>query len=241
MATSRELISLMDFIDETGNTPSDLVNFASWMREDHPEHWPEPSPEDIDTVKGLRKLVSKIIRAKQEPTREVSDEVIESVVKLLGDEYIDHALTRLELEAVPGIVGRWKKLRTLSLVGVPTDRVTSHLRQAITCYLHGLPTASVILCRAVLEYALQECIFNVVGGIKLDAVNKKDWLEKLINLAEKSKVLPLGLVGKAHRIRKAGNNAAHEGSASERDALDQIRNTLDILQAVYHAPKRRVR
>ena len=40
------------------------------------------------------------------------------------------------------------------------------------CYLHGLPTAAAILCRTVLQFALEEVISNV-GGVRHEKIDRR--------------------------------------------------------------------
>ena len=124
--------------------------------------------------------MGRIVKAKQTPTRDVSNELIQVIVDALGEKVLNEFFTRLELQMIPDMVRRWKKLRALNFVGLPERRVSDYLRQATTCYLNGLPTATAILCRTVLQFALEEAI-PTLGGIRLE-VNRHDRHNWLVNL-----------------------------------------------------------
>ncbi len=159
------------------------------------------------------------------------------LVGILGDGALNECFTRLELQMIPEIVRRWKNLRAIRVVLLPSRKeVADYLRQATTCYLHGLPTAAVILCRTVLQFTLEDVIPNV-GGVSFGEVDRRDWLMKLIKLASSTKTLPPELATKAHHIRKKGRDAAHKGTCSEAAALATIRETADVLTHIYGTPK----
>ena len=238
MGTSGQILSFLDLLDEVGTDLGYVSGFVHDTARDNLINFRFLNAAEVRAAQDIRTAVSKIVKARQELSRELSDEVIRILVGILGDGALDECFTRLELQMIPAIVRRWKDLRAIRVVLLPTKKeVADYLRQATTCYLHGLPTAAAILCRAVLQFTLEEAIPNL-GGVSLGEVDRGDWLMKLINLARSTKTLPTSLVEKAHHIRKVGNEAAHSGTCSEAVALAAIRETADVLTHIYGTPKR---
>ena len=151
------------------------------------------------------------------------------MVSIRGDEGLNECFTRFELRQVPSIVARWKRLRTLHLVGLPGELVTEGMRQATTAYLHGLSSATIILCRAVIEFALQEAV-SALGGTT-------QGLAQLLIEAQEYSLLPPRIAAAARRIKGKGNRAVHRGGGSEEQALSVLKDTRDVLRFLYKTPR----
>jgi hypothetical protein len=237
MATSGEILSFLDVLDEVGTDLDYVQGYVRDIASDEPETFRFREPADVEDAKRIRAIVAHIVQASQGPSRQLTDDLIRCVVEILGEEDLDRCFTRLELQMIPSVVKRWKELRALRVVLLPGEKVTAYLRQATACYLYGLPTAAAILCRAVLQFALEETI-PTVGGVEIGRVDRQDWLMKLINLADKTRTLPTRLVTKAHRIREKGNEAAHSGGCSETRALTALKEAGEVLAHLYGTPKK---
>lgn len=237
MATSRKIVSFLDTLDEVGTTIDYVVGYMHDMNRDQPGYFRLLKPDEVAEAEKVRKFISSLLKSKHQPVTEFTDEMVQRLSEIVGDDFLDECLTRLELLGIPGTVKRWKKLRTLQVIQLPGEKVTDYLRQATTCYVRGLPTAGVILCRTILEFTLKEAVPSV-GGISLQEVDKQDLLFKLIKLAGKAKILPSALVTKAHQIREAGNRAAHTGACSESAALATIMNSWEVLSHIYRPSRR---
>ncbi|HLA80851.1 MAG TPA: DUF4145 domain-containing protein [Thermoleophilia bacterium] len=240
MAQSTELLYLLDLLDEIdGMSIGFLWGFLHDEVRDGSlsKIFKFLDAEKVKELETGRLLVRAFVKAKREPQRELNDERIKRLFGILqneGDECLDEHFTRLELQRIPGIVARLKKLRGMPVVLIPGEKVADYLRQATTCYLYGLPNAAAALCRAVLEFALNEKL-GALGGISklIDKVDRKDHLEKLINFARNTKILSDELATKAHNIREVGNNAIHKSACTERQALETIEKMGEILSHVY--------
>lgn len=240
MALSKEILNLLDLIDKIDGIDIDyLEDFLRCEVESGSlsEMFKFLDAEQVKELKTARGLAHKRVKAKQGPSRELSNELIETLDGILqneGDEILNEYFTRLELQRIPGTVARWKKLTKTPVVLFPGEKVTEYMRQATTCYLYGLPSAAAVLCRTVLEFALKEK-FGQLGGISklIDKVDKKDYLEKLINFAANTKILSAELVGTAHDIREVGNKAIHASTCTEIEAFEAIKNTGEILTHIY--------
>lgn len=241
MALSKEILNLLDLIDKIDGIDIDyLEDFLRCEVESGSlsEMFKFLDAEQVKELKTARGLVHKRAKAKQGPSRELSNELIETLDGILrneGDGILNEHFTRLELQRIPGIVARWKNLAKIPVVLFPGEKVTEYMRQATTCYLYGLPSAAAVLCRAVLEFALEEK-FGDFGGIPkpVDKANNQGPLEYLIKSAWRMKIFSdKDLVTDAHRIREVGNKAIHTSRCTEGEALEAIKNTGKILTHLY--------
>jgi len=235
MAISREVLKAIDLADKVGTTLDVVLDLGTSAILGDPADFASP-PEEIEERQNIIQLVETIVEAKRRSSREFSPEAIDRIGERLPEKLADEYFTRLELKMVPGIVRRWRVLRAIGLTGLPNAKVTDYLRQAINCYLHGLPTAASILCRSVLQFSLEEALSGL-GGIDISKLDKRDWLKTLINCADRLNLLAAGVVEKAHRIRKIGNRAVHKNVCEEREALTLIRHTGDVLSCLYRTSK----
>jgi hypothetical protein len=239
-ASSREILAFLDLLDTLKIDITTAEDYVQWFREDSGDIGIF-SDEDRAVWRVLRTQLQRALRAKQVPTRDIPAQGVQALVELSGDELLDEAFASLELQKIPGMVQRWKRLQVLEFVTIPPDRVTESLRQAIMCYLYGLPDAAAVLCRAVLQVVLEDA-FSRRGDLSLAELGKKKpekYIESLIVFSECARVLSEVLAVKAHRIRRMGGQAAHRGGIEERMALELIMDTREILQHVYYASKRR--
>ncbi len=236
MATSGGILSFLDLLDEVGTDLGYMSGYVHDTAQIDPKAFRFLNAAEVEEVRKLRAIVSRIVKARQEPCRELTDEMIQALVDVLGEQAFDECITRLELRMVPSIVTRWKKLRALHFVGFPEERVTEYLRQATTCYLHGLPTAAVILCGAVLEFSLEEAV-GALGGTPPRG-SEKGLLAGLINGAGETHTLPPRMIPIAKRIQARRNRAVHKGAFSEDEALAVMRDTREVLKHLYKTPRR---
>lgn len=241
MALSKEILNLLDLIDKIDGIDIDyLEDFLRCEVESGSlsEMFKFLDAEQVKELKTARGLVHKRAKAKQGPSRELSNELIETLDGILhneGDGILNEHFTRLELQRIPGIVTRWKKLTKVPIVLFPSDKVTEYMREATLCYLYGRLSAAAVLCRAVLEFALEE-EFGDFGGIPkpVDRADEQGPLQYLINSAWRMKILSdKELVTDAHRIRRVGRNAIHKSACTEGEALEAIKNTGKILTHIY--------
>lgn len=191
MALSDEILSLLRALDEAQMPISYCEDHLTAFQEELRSYSFSSQEEYAEYAKGvevLRRIISLLVKSKQEPEKTLTDKNIQVLVSFVEDNHFDEHLneyfTILALRGITGIVKRWKKLQTLHFLFLPGEKVTNYLRQATTCYLYGLSDAVTILCRAILQYALEEA-FELRGMLQnLREINGTGYLEKLIDLAE---------------------------------------------------------
>jgi hypothetical protein len=147
------------------------------------------------------------------------------------EDQIDAALAVELLGRLPRAVERAVHLDEMSLDRVPDAGLKRYFEEAHRCYLHGFDVACAVLCRAILESAL-ESICNPKRTMK-DALGGRGYFEALVNKATKDGLLTEDRPACAMQVRDAGNNAIHKFSAFEqrwRGKLDEILvNTRKVL------------
>jgi len=236
MALSRKLLALLEVLDYPEIRIDYLMeHFQGMAKDDPPRSSEEERVQDEACRKLIRALTSCIVRERMEPTREMMAPPLKEYLQDSGDigERLDAHFTVLELVRVSGAVRRWNELKPLQLALLPQDEVANYVRQASECYVYGMPTASTILCRAVLEASLEEKLGSL-GGIKAGGS-----LFDLIEIAKKEGILSSLLGHKAHKIRKAGRDAVHKTPCAETEALDVIRDLTEVLTHLYGTPSRK--
>lgn len=228
---SEKLLELLRLIDYwPGWIDYFREHFEDMEKDDPPYQSDEERREAEKASRIIRTAAKRLVDAKREPTlMSTSDQVTRVLRDIVSDTEIDQVFTVEALSIVLGALSRWKKLEDLHVGSLPGERVTRYLRQATTCYLWGLPDAAAVLCRAGLESALLEALAGRLGG----AMPQEPNLEALINFAHTSRILDDEMAGKAHRIRRVGNDAVHKISCSEQEARLQILETADVLQRIY--------
>jgi hypothetical protein len=236
MKLSEEIISLLEVLEEAEVGIDFAIGAVEGRIEYGEEIDPEKHREYVEAAKLGRDFIRGIAETRLKPMLGLNDEHLQTLMEIIEDDDLDAHFTTHTLAQVPHVVARWIRLGTIPVAIIPENRVTGYLRQASECYLYGLPTAAVILCRAVLQFALEEAIPNL-GGVSLGEVDRRDWLMKLINLASSTKTLPPELVANAHHIRELGNEAAHTGTCTEAVALATIKESADVLTHLYGTPR----
>ncbi len=230
MARSQELLQLLRSLDQAEVGVQYLIEHLQDLMADYPPYQSdEERAEAEETRKDIRRLTEQFVKIKQEPIPlKFGDAGLKALEGFVDKELLDEYFTIRLLGSVRGIVSRWGRLKALRIVLLPGAKVTQYLSQAITCYLHGLYDAAVVLCRAVLEFALREKL-GTLGGVKPGSLE----LEHVIDFCRNARILSDELTGKAHRVRRVGNDAIHRTICSESEALAQIRETGEILESLY--------
>jgi hypothetical protein len=141
-----------------------------------------------------------------------------------------------------------KRLRDLTfdfsppgIHGHAPEEAVFYLREATRCFLYGLFEASVALCRACLEEALDARLHASAQGIEalmrepkqIDG-KKRGKLEVLIGAGTAAKILDCPLKDSASRIQKLGNTVMHDRRLlSEDEARDDLRDLRTVLNSLF--------
>lgn len=114
-------------------------------------------------------------------------------------------------------------------------QVRGYLSRVAECYVRGMETEFAVMCRAVLEAALE----GVIPAEKLsdsDVIevryNENLSLKKHIDCAEKVGVLEPEARAKAGNIRRIGNDAVHEGPEIDFDSASLLEDLVFVVRGI---------
>jgi hypothetical protein len=166
-----------------------------------------------------RKLFANYPRAAD--VLETERDVLESV--------LDDCFSRLLLSDVPRMVSRALQLEPLLVEQNAEARENPYLREASRCYLYGLLSASVALCRSALDRAFSNRIPPL-----LQSAAGGDSLETLIKTA-RSSILKHAtkICDRADSVRRIANGIVHGRACKDREALRVLNDTRDIIVYLY--------
>jgi hypothetical protein len=139
-------------------------------------------------------------------------------------EALDARYARELVHMIPRAVAKASLLQRLEIEQIPYAAVQRYFTEAHRCYLLGLNTACVAVCRAILEAALKD---------KLGPQNSFDDL-----LDESEGILDAERLLWANRVRSAGNLALHnqdkfQGKYSDTGVEEILLNTRKIIEDLY--------
>ncbi len=169
-------------------------------------------------------------------------EVLEGLFKPKTDEeLLDHYLDKIDKV---DLIKRAEKWDILFIRSRPSPQVALYLGEASRCYIYGFFLACIALCRAVIDFALEEISGKKKIKIWETKPEKKGLqaiqpvpLNNLIKIARDENVLDRKLARDAHKIKKLGNDCLHEGLTNpsyEGDAFNSLTKTKDILAHLYN-------
>lgn len=122
-----------------------------------------------ERARKLRERISEVIIQRETVTTpEVANDerIVESrVPKLLQQELIGVYCGEVA-RLFPAMVDRAARLRTLPVATAVPSEVKKYLNEATKCYLYGRLIACLVVCRAAIEYGVQEFL------------NRKGWWER---------------------------------------------------------------
>ena len=221
MPTSQQLLRLLDLLEGAKLEMDSVVELVRDRIKRDASHVAAVEPNDVAEKRtdDIRALFDAWIRTRETPLH---------LGKIFSHDATDHYFSRRLLSEVSAMVDRWRQLRAVSVALLPGDKVAGYLREAINCYVQGFPVSAAILCRAILEFTLQERLAGL-GGLKGDHPD----LEGLIRLAGWAKLLSAEGLGNADRVRVRGNSALHKAACTDQEALTQIQETREILLQLY--------
>ena len=155
---------------------------------------------------------------------------------------LDRAFAKEVLGKLPKIVDRAASLDEIGDEEVETEQVPADVKkywvEAHRCYLYGFPIACAVLCRAILESALENVI-DPDGRIdqllrdeaKKSGKAKPSYIGRLIDEAVKKHILIDDRPKCAIEVRDAGNDAIHNHGKFEKQLQDPLRGIAYIVDS----------
>jgi hypothetical protein len=111
----------------------------------------------------------------------------------------------------------------------PSERVLRFLRRLGTAYIVGLFPEAIMLCRGVLESAVDDAI----GTHKLQSDGR---MRSKLEALQDAQRLPPDVRNKAWLVWQRGNTAVHKDPSAVGQALETIRLVLEVLGRLQEPP-----
>lgn len=140
-------------------------------------------------------------------------------------EFLDDALCRSLIRAVPDMVKRMVTLERVMTVRSHSAHVQAYFEQSTRCYILGLSAAAVAIARACLEQALRETI-TIPHTTTLD-------LQDLITASARCKTLHGPHLQMAKEVQRIGNKVLHRESCTDSAALDAVLKVRALVEELY--------
>jgi hypothetical protein len=186
---------------------------------------------------ALHALLEKALQEKSAGTEQQRAPSDSDVADALEAAFAEEVLGKL-----PKIVSRASELDKLEPSDIrreiPRKDVKKYFQEAHRCYLYGFPVACAVLCRALLESALEEVVDpdrRIDRLLEIEAKNsrrpKQSYIGRLIDEAAKKHILTDDRPRCATEVRDAGNEAIHEYELFEKRLQDPLRGIADIVDS----------
>jgi len=214
-----------------------------------PEEPEEAKSADSDDFRDLKEAIhnaiSEFMKEKTAPAVEINER-LKDFLDMIHELYtrfprmiaepLDKYFPIDQLKKVPSIVERVKSLSNFRVGSLPNEKVGRYSKQAITCHIYGLYSAAAALSRATLELGLEEVIGHRIP--RPSNPSSRETLENLINCDRRIRLLEPDMAGKADNIRRIENKAIHQDACSQPEALNTIKDMVEILKHI-HSPSSR--
>lgn len=147
-------------------------------------------------------------------------------------ELVNYRLSEQELERATAMTDRVRELLGL-LIAVEDGRTRAYLGRVAQCYLLGLETEGLVMCRSVLEAACENVTLARRVSNARQTTNDPSLCDMLKYLRHDRRVLGPGIFKTAMAIKDRGNLAVHKKPAEEglRTTLEQLGKVLEALPA----------
>jgi hypothetical protein len=150
----------------------------------------------------------------------ISQQLAESVEIQIGTETVNRLFDAPQ---------RCLELTTHILVVQPAEAVQRYLSRLGRCYIAGFLPECVILCRAVLENAVNEALARRGG----EGAKPRGSMSERLSRCQRAGWIDAGRRKDAATIWKRGSKAVHEDPHATSDAFDTIVLTMGVLVQLY--------
>jgi hypothetical protein len=137
---------------------------------------------------------------------------------------LDQFYSKELLAAVPGFVERTQELRALTFTGVADPESLAYLREAATCYIHGLFQATAALARGAMELRLRARLSLLAGREVVKGLDLKELLERFGDRVLGKRGMKLAAV-----VRITGNQVLHEQAIGSKKALEVLEGARTVI------------
>jgi hypothetical protein len=133
---------------------------------------------------------------------------------------------------LPGVVERLRCFQVTPVTSAVPLNVAQYAREASRCYLYGLFSAALILCRSCVESGVEQKLIEKGLRKQLDALGYNK-VQAMLDLALSLGVLDKITFGMANGIRKSANQAAHGTVLAQTHCRERLEQTRAVLHHIY--------
>ncbi|HET8888577.1 MAG TPA: DUF4145 domain-containing protein [Candidatus Angelobacter sp.] len=163
-------------------------------------------------------------------TAEFWDDLVQDLATKPGEDWFDYNREKLDryysqqlVSQLENIVERALTLRPVGLE-VNDPIISSLFQEAHEAFLYGFDSASIALCRSLIDHSLKD---------KLSHRSQRSNLQSMIEQAAKQGLLDPFCSDCAQKVRDAGNNIMHDMSNLRRTAQEVLDCTRSVLKKLY--------
>ena len=194
-----------------------------------------PSPLNLDFLKDLsgeeQVLLMQFIEGYRPEMQAIVDQQKGRPDPAGEQDSIDAALTEDLLGKLPKAVDRATGFDKMQLGRTVDPVIKGYFEEAHRCYLYSFDVACAVLCRAILESALQT-VCGPAKEIKRNIGPKESCFRKLTEKAQQDRILTEDRPDCAIKVRKAGDAAIHNHREFERERLPKLGEIVDSTRKV---------
>jgi hypothetical protein len=146
------------------------------------------------------------------------------------EDSIDASLTTEILGQLPKAVDRVLALGEMELGKVSREEVRGYFEEAHHCYLYGFNVACAVLCRALLESALEDVcdpMHQIEEQVNRRGIRGESYFQTLVSKANSDGLLTDDRPRCAKDVRNAGNDAIHNLTKFNHKWLARMGEILD--------------
>jgi hypothetical protein len=133
---------------------------------------------------------------------------------------------------LPAAAERLRRFQITPVTSAVPTNVAQYAREASRCYLSGLFSAALILCRSCIESGVEEKLVQKGLRKQLNTI-KYNKVQAVLDLALNSGVLDDLTFAMANDIRRRANDAAHGTIPSASDCRERLELTRAVLRHLY--------
>jgi hypothetical protein len=133
---------------------------------------------------------------------------------------------------LPYAVERLRGFQITPVTSAVPANVAQYAREASRCYLYGLFSAALILCRSSIESGIERRLSQKRFGKELNAIGPNR-VQAMLDLTLNSGVLDDLTFAMANDIRRSANKAVHGAVSTANDCRDGLEQTRAVLHHLY--------
>lgn len=152
------------------------------------------------------------------------------------EEFIESELSKESMGMIASGINRLKDLMSILILiqENPVPEIPlNYLKRVFRCYIWGLDPECVILCRSVLDVAVDEKIPDRLCARYCDPNKSYYTLADKVKTIKMAKLLPREITNKLQEVKLRGNKCVHGDMQAVGDIKGTIDDTATVLMAIF--------